>query len=187
MYETNTYHRVFLSKLLLIYEWGSKQYQNYLLEGGPLLVQTSPLHECSRKPSVSVCQLVLLWEAAFSFSEFFLLNSFNVFAHFMMGDSQVHLSTLHWVVCSFRPKTAWPPCPTLPIHLISPRATISCFSRWKTSSKGRKKWNKQTKKMSDTLKGIKIDESKNFFMQGKKNVLIGALHQMESTLKVTEV
>ena len=41
--------------------------------------------------------------------------------------------------------------------------------------------------MSETLKGIKIDESKNFFMQGKKNVLIGALHQMESTLKVTEV
>ena len=41
-------------------------------------------------------------------------------------------------------------------------------------------------KMAKALKGIKIDEFKNFSEQWKK-VLIGVLHQMESTLKVTEV
>ena len=41
-------------------------------------------------------------------------------------------------------------------------------------------------KMAEALKSIKIDVFKNSFEQGK-NVLIGVLHQMESTLKVTEV
>ena len=40
--------------------------------GRPLVVQASPLGECSRNPSVSVYQLALLWEAVFSFSEYFL-------------------------------------------------------------------------------------------------------------------
>ena len=35
---------------------------------------------------MSMYQLALLWEAVFGFSEFFLEASFNVFAHFMMGD-----------------------------------------------------------------------------------------------------
>ena len=41
-------------------------------------------------------------------------------------------------------------------------------------------------KTAETLKSIKIDES-NCFEQWKKNVSIGILHQMESTLKVTGV
>ena len=41
-------------------------------------------------------------------------------------------------------------------------------------------------KTAEALKGIKIDEFRNCFEQWKK-VLIGVLHQMESTLKVTEV
>ena len=40
--------------------------------------------------------------------------------------------------------------------------------------------------MAEALKGIKIDEFKNCFKQWEK-VSIGVLHQMESTLKVTEV
>ena len=40
--------------------------------------------------------------------------------------------------------------------------------------------------MTKALKGIKIDEFKNCFEQWKK-VSIGALYQMESTLKGTEV
>ena len=40
-------------------------------------------------------------------------------------------------------------------------------------------------KMAEALKGIKTDKLKNFFEQWK-NVLTGVLHQMESTLKVTE-
>ena len=42
-------------------------------------------------------------------------------------------------------------------------------------------------KMSAALKGIKINEFKNYFKQWKKKVLIGVLYQMESTLKATEV
>ena len=40
--------------------------------------------------------------------------------------------------------------------------------------------------MAEALKGIKTDKFRNCFEQRKK-VLIGTLHQMESTLKVTEV
>ena len=40
--------------------------------------------------------------------------------------------------------------------------------------------------MAQALKGIKIDEFKNHFEQWK-NISIGVLHQLESTLKVTEV
>ena len=41
-------------------------------------------------------------------------------------------------------------------------------------------------KTSEALKTIKIDEFKNCLEQWKK-VSLGVLHQMESTLKVTEV
>ena len=40
--------------------------------------------------------------------------------------------------------------------------------------------------MAEALRGIKIDELKNCFEQWKK-VSIGVLHQMESTLMVSEV
>ena len=42
-------------------------------------------------------------------------------------------------------------------------------------------------KTSEALKAIKIDEFKTCFEQWEKKVSIGVLHQMESTLKVTEV
>ena len=46
---------------------------------------------------------------------------------------------------------------------------------------------KQNKtKVAEALKGIKISEFKNCFEQWK-NILITVVHQMESTLKVTEV
>ena len=41
-------------------------------------------------------------------------------------------------------------------------------------------------KMAEALKGIKIDEFKTILNSGK-NFLIGVLHQMLSTLKVTEM
>ena len=41
-------------------------------------------------------------------------------------------------------------------------------------------------KTAEALKGIKTDKFKTVLNSGK-NVSIGALHQMESTLKVTEV
>ena len=41
-------------------------------------------------------------------------------------------------------------------------------------------------KVAKALRGIKIDEFENYFEQCK-NILIGVLHQVESTLKVIEV
>ena len=41
-------------------------------------------------------------------------------------------------------------------------------------------------KMAEALKGIKIDGLQNCFEQWK-NISIGVLYQMESTLKVTEI
>ena len=41
-------------------------------------------------------------------------------------------------------------------------------------------------KVAKALRGIKIDEFENYFEQWK-NILIGVLHQVESTLKVIEV
>ena len=40
--------------------------------------------------------------------------------------------------------------------------------------------------MAEALKGFKIDEFKTVLSSGK-NVLMDVLHQMESSLKVTEV
>ena len=71
-----------------------------------------------------------------------------------------------------------PPC--------SPDLTPSNFSfPWmKTVLKGDVEEGKQ--KTGEALKGIKIDKFKHCSEQ-QKNVSIGVLHHMESTLKVTEV
>ena len=42
-------------------------------------------------------------------------------------------------------------------------------------------------KTAEALKDIKYDKFKNCFEQWEKKVSISGLHQMESTLKVTEV
>ena len=49
-----------------------------------------PLGECSRNPSVSVHQLGCC-ERLHSASVSFFEDSFNMFAHFMMGDLRAHL------------------------------------------------------------------------------------------------
>ena len=128
-----------LEETLIIWG-GTPKIWNYLLEVGPLWYMLPRLGECSRNPSVSVCQMRCCEtsQAVFGFSEIFCKDSFNTFARFMMGDLWVNLPTLCWVFSSFWPKTAWPPprCPTLSIHPISPRATfLFCFPEWKKSSK----------------------------------------------------
>ena len=88
--------------------------------GGTLLDKLPPLGKCSKNPSVPA-SIVRGFEINFGeFSE----GSFNALAHFTMGDLWVHLPTLCWVFSSFWPKMAWPPCPTFPLHLISPWATF---------------------------------------------------------------
>ena len=60
-----------------------------------------------------------------------------MFAHFMMGDLQEHLPTLCWVFSSFWLKTAWPPYPTLPIHVILPQVTFFLLPWMKNVLKGK--------------------------------------------------
>ena len=123
------------------------------------------LGECSRNPSVSVYQLALLWEDAFSLSEYFE-DYLNVFAHFVTDDLWVHLPTRSWVCSSFQPKTPWPPCPTLPGHLVLPQVTF-LFSSMKEVLKGKKilsTWDvEDVGKKPCRSKGIKIDEFNNCF------------------------
>ena len=85
----------------------------FLLESGPLLVQPSPL--CS----VLVCQLVLLWEAAFSFSEFFwkTLSSICPFHVGWLTSVAAHDALS---VQQFLTKYSMTSTPILPIHAISP-------------------------------------------------------------------
>ena len=85
----------------------------------------------------------------------------------------------------FWPKTAWPPCPTLPVHMFSPWVTFFCLSRRKKSTMGNillmwKSWNKQTKNGRHP-KSHQNQQIQNLFWEWKK-ILIGVLHQMESTL-----
>ena len=72
-------------------------------------------------------------------------------------------------------------CPTLPTHPISPQATDFLFSQMEALFKRKHFANVEEVKQNTTeaLKGIKIDEF--------RNIMMGILHQMESTLKVTEV
>ena len=113
---------MFLALGATVYKQAPPQNPGIILwKVSPLYYRLPPMGECSRNLSVSVYQLALLWEAAFGFSEFFFFeDSFNMFAHFVMGDLGTHLPTLCWVFSSFWPKTAWPPCPTIPIHPVLP-------------------------------------------------------------------
>ena len=78
-------------------------------------------------------------------------DSFNMLAHSMMNDLQVHLSTPCWMFSSFRPKTTRPQYPT-PIHPISPHDFLLLLFTWmKISSQGSilpmwKRWNKKWQK-----------------------------------------
>ena len=165
--------------------------QNGILfwRSGPLLYRLHPLGVCSRNPSVSVYHLVLLWEAEFGFSEFFFEHSYNMFAHFMM---MIYEPTCpHHAECTavFDQKQHDPHVPPSLFtesyskgHFIfvspdeeSPQREMFC-----QCERG------ETKKMTEALKAIKIDEFRNCLEQLKK-VSIGVLHWMESTLTVTEV
>ena len=112
--------------------------QNYLLEGRPLVVQTSPRGECSRNPPVSVHQLALLWEAAFGFSDFFFF--WRLFQHICpLHDGWFTSAPAHTTlsVQQFLTKNGMFPMSQPP---YSPDLALSdfffCFPRWKKSSKG---------------------------------------------------
>ena len=86
-------------------------------------------------------------------------------------------------------KSAWTPCPTLPIHPILPQATFFFVSPDEKSHQremlcwcgtGETKNDKSTERHQNRW-------DQKLFWAVKKQVSIGILHQMESTLKVTEV
>ena len=155
-----------------------------------------PLSLCSRNhlnqcTSWHCCERLHL--ASVNIFEDFL----NIFVHFMMGNLWVHLPTLHWVFSSFWPKTIWPPSPTIPIHQISPWATFFGFPKGKSPQRemvcrcGKGGTNKQSR----STKRHQNQWVQNLFLKtgfstqnlSGKNILIGVLHQVESTLKVTDV
>ena len=96
---------------------------------------------------------------------FFFEDSFSAFAHFMMSDLQVHLPISCSVFIHFWPKTLWPPCSTLSIHLISPWATFFLFPWMKKVLNGNcfSDIEEVKQKVTESLKGIKINEFKQFW------------------------
>ena len=130
------------------------------------------------------------YDRLFGFRDFFLNDFFNAFAHFIFGDLWAYLSTTHWVFSSFWPKMAWPPCLTLTIYLISSWVTFFHFPKWKKVLKGKcfadVEQVKQKNALKKALKGIKSNKFNTVLSSGK-NVSMGVLYEMESTLKVTEV
>ena len=155
---------------------------------GPLLYRLPALGECSRNQSVSVHQLVVLWATVFGFSEFFL-GLFQHVCPFHYGWFTSSPALIVLSVQQFLTKNDLTPCPTLPIHQISPWVTFFCCPVQKKSPQ------------RETLcwcgrGGIKNDIStkrhqnwwvQKLFEQWKKSISIGVLHQMERTLKVTEL
>ena len=169
--------------------WGTPQKTQVILwRVGPLQYRLPPLGECSKNPSVSCTSWCYCERLSLASENFFFKTLATRIVHLMMDDLGAHLPTPHWVFNSFWPKTAWPPCPTPSIHPISPWATsfFVCFPGWKKSSKGNillmwKRWNKN---------GRSTERHQNWQVQKlfwavEKNILIGVLHQMENTLKVT--
>ena len=105
------------------------------------------LYQCS---SWHCCKRLCL--ASVNFFE----DSFNVFAHVMMGDLWVCLLAPCWVFSSFGPKTAWPSGPNLPIHPILPWETFFCSPEWKSPEIEIFCWCRrgETKKMAEALKVV---------------------------------
>ena len=140
---------------------GSPKHQNYLLEGRHLVIQVfstrwefqEPI--CISVPAGTVVRgyVQLQWN--------FLTLS-------------MHLPILWWVIyeCTcphhaeysavFDAKQHHPQGPAIPIHPISPQSTLFCFPGWEKFAKGNV-LEEVKQKMADALKGIQINEFKNFW------------------------
>ena len=100
---------------------GTPQNPKLFLEGGFLVAQAFPTRWVFKEPVCISMPAGIVVRGCIRLQWRFFEDSFNMFAHFMMGDLQVHLPTLCWLFSSFWPKAAWPPCPTLSIHSILPQ------------------------------------------------------------------
>ena len=98
-----------------------------------------------------------------------LEDSFNTLVHFMVHDLWSHLPALCWVFISFWPEMAWPPCPTLPIQLIT-LSDLFLFPQMEKSPQRETfcPCERGETKPAEALKGIKTVEFKNNFEQWQK-------------------
>ena len=110
----------------------------------------SPLGECSRNLSVSVYQLVMLWEAVFGFSEFFwrLFQSICPFHDGWFMSAPIH-TTLS--VQQFLTRSGMTPIPHPPYPPDLTLSNFFCFPRWIKPSKGNfllmwKRWTQKWQK-----------------------------------------
>ena len=142
-------YRLHIPISIKIYKGRPKNPRIIFWRAGPLSYRLPLLGECSRSPSVSVCQLVLVWEAALGFSECFwrLFQCICPFHGGWFTSAPVH-TTLSGQ--QFLTKNGMTPVPHLP---YSPDLTLSVFFVYldKKSSKGNilqmwKRWNKKWQK-----------------------------------------
>ena len=123
------------------------------------------LYQCTRR---RCCERLCLASVIFFF--FFKTQPVCPFHDGWFMSTCPHRS---WVFSSFDQKNpAWPPCPSLPIHLILPQATF-CFFGWKKSSEGNispiwKRWNK--KLLAKTLKRHRNWRVQKLFWAVKKSL-----------------
>ena len=151
--------------------WGGPPPKPELSSGGQGPCSTGfPCWVSSRNPSVSVYQLVLLWEAA---SVNFLGR---LSTHFLISRQVICECTQpHCIECSaVLTKNGMTPLPQPPYSpdLVLSNSSFVCFPGWKNFSKGnvlliRKRRNK---KMAEALKGMKIDKFKHCFEQWETRV-----------------
>ena len=146
---------------------GTPKTPELFLEGGPLVVQSSPARWvfCVLGTHLYQCTSWLCCERLHSASgNFFLRQHFCPFHHGVI----YHRTCPHPTECSavFDKKTARPPCPTPSIHLLSPWATCFCFPGWKSPQRETFcKCGRGETKMAEALKGITIDKLKYCFEQ----------------------
>ena len=126
----------------------------HLLEGSPLVAQASPTGGCSRNPSVPVYELALLWEAAFSSSEYFLKTQRICPFH----DGWLTSAPAHTTLSvQFLTKIGMTPMPHPPYWLffVSPDEKVLQGKHFVDVE--------VVKQKTEALKGIKINELKNCF------------------------
>ena len=118
----------------------------------------------------------------------FLEDSFNTFAHFMMGDLQTHLPTTPGVQQCLTPKWHDPHAPPSLFTWFLPEWLFCLFAQVKKVLRGKHFADVEEvkQKTAEALKDIKMDEFRNCFEQWKK-CLNSCIASVERALKVTEV
>ena len=144
---------------------------DYLLEGGPIVVQASPTRWVFQEPiCISVPAGVVVRGCIWLPWFFFKILSVHLPISWM-SDLWAYLPTPRWVFSSFGQNNIT----LVPNHPYSPNPTLSNYSlfpQMKKVLKGKHFANVEEvkQKMTEALKGIKIDKFKNCFEQWKKRL-----------------